>query len=1167
MRIERLELDAFGPFTGRVLDFASPLPGLHVVHGPNEAGKSSALRALQALLFGFPVRTGDNFIHPYDQLLVGGRLRRDDGSALSFRRRKKARNDLFDHDDNPLEADALTPFLHGLGQDVFGAMYGIDHDTLVRGGQGILDQQGEVGQALFAAGAGFASLKSILEGLEADADELFKPRATAREIPVALARYRELQGQLRAASLAGHEWEKHSRSLAEAEAEVQGLTARRLELDRELNRLERLRRALPYLGERRLLCEKLQAMGEVFQLPENFGFRRRELEENRRALRVRLEAAEGRLAGLRDRRGGLRINQAVLAHDGDIEDLHQRLGAYRKGLEDRPGLEGMRKACKIEAAHLLRRIRPGLGVEQAESLRPGLGKRRAVQDLARRHEAVAQDAWQAETRLAELRRELEGRMAELDAMGAAVDGSPLAQALGTARKAGDVDAELRARRADAQRAADACQAALERLGLWAGALEDVPALRLPLPETVNEFEEALRRADEELRRLDQEEARVVRELQGLTRELRAIANAAVVPSEADLAACRERREAGWGLLRRRWVDGEDVEEQSRLYDPDQPLPEAYELWVERADQTADRMYREADRVQKHAQLLAGVESAEAALAGLRADRESRRQARLELLSTWREHWSKIGIEPLGPVEMRAWLTNFQALRRQVEELQRLRADLADRQIRRRELRGLLLRELASLGARFDEEGDEFTPVLLRAESMVEALREGQLRRETLSRAVAELQAAAGKAEIAVGAARQQLEAWRRSWGEVMVFLGLPAEALPAEAGDYVDTLQECLAKLDEEEVLRKRIAGIDRDARAFEDSVRGLCSLVAPEEGQLEAALAVGRLKALLAQAVREQAVLARLEEDEGHAVRDVRVLAEELAVVEEGLAALRTEARAVDDEALVEAERRFAAWSELRRRLEEVESALARVSEGGALEDLESLAGEWDADALPGRIAGLRLELEEQVGPRLHELVERIGREKSELSRMDGGDAAARIADEMQEVLAGLGRMTDRYIRLKVAAGVLRAEIERYRAANQDPLLSIASDLFRDLTLNSFAGLRADIDDNDRPFLLGLRPGGERVRVEGMSSGTRDQLYLSLRLATLSWRSQSGEPMPFIVDDILVNFDEARSGATLRTLSDMADRTQIILFTHQAHIPDLARGLDRDDRVFVHEL
>ena len=46
------------------------------------------------------------------------------------------------------------------------------------------------------------------------------------------------------------------------------------------------------------------------------------------------------------------------------------------------------------------------------------------------------------------------------------------------------------------------------------------------------------------------------------------------------------------------------------------------------------------------------------------------------------------------------------------------------------------------------------------------------------------------------------------------------------------------------------------------------------------------------------------------------------------------------------------------------------------------------------------------------------------------------------------------------------------------------------------------------------------------MSEGTCDQAYLALRLASLEIYLENHEPLPFIVDDILVNFDDARSHA-----------------------------------------
>jgi hypothetical protein len=64
-----------------------------------------------------------------------------------------------------------------------------------------------------------------------------------------------------------------------------------------------------------------------------------------------------------------------------------------------------------------------------------------------------------------------------------------------------------------------------------------------------------------------------------------------------------------------------------------------------------------------------------------------------------------------------------------------------------------------------------------------------------------------------------------------------------------------------------------------------------------------------------------------------------------------------------------------------------------------------------------------------------------------------------------------------------------------------------------------------------------------------------------------SKAPMPFIVDDILVNFDDDRSIATLKSLADLAEKTQVILFTHHCQIKDAAMDMNLTDRVFVHQL
>src|SRR5689334_16380655 len=99
MRFRKLGLDAFGPFTGLSLDFTRAQGnGLHLVYGPNEAGKSSSLRAIRDLLFGFPQNTPDAHLHPTAALRLSALVERD-GQELAFVRRKKRKDSLSTPDD------------------------------------------------------------------------------------------------------------------------------------------------------------------------------------------------------------------------------------------------------------------------------------------------------------------------------------------------------------------------------------------------------------------------------------------------------------------------------------------------------------------------------------------------------------------------------------------------------------------------------------------------------------------------------------------------------------------------------------------------------------------------------------------------------------------------------------------------------------------------------------------------------------------------------------------------------------------------------------------------------------------------------------------------------------------------------------------------------------
>jgi uncharacterized protein YhaN len=242
----------------------------------------------------------------------------------------------------------------------------------------------------------------------------------------------------------------------------------------------------------------------------------------------------------------------------------------------------------------------------------------------------------------------------------------------------------------------------------------------------------------------------------------------------------------------------------------------------------------------------------------------------------------------------------------------------------------------------------------------------------------------------------------------------------------------------------------------------------------------------------------------------------------------------------------------------EDIEYRLRELSAGATVEAFITEAEQVDGDSIPPELQHLADEITALEAER-SELDQTIGTEKAELRRMDGSAAAAEHAQEAERMLAQLESSVEAYARAKIASVILSRTIERYRERHQGPLIKRASELFSHMTLGSFSDVRAEYDENGSPVLVGVRPdGAEQVPVAGMSDGTADQLYLALRLASLEQYLENSESLPFVVDDILLRFDDARAAATLEILAGLSKRTQVIFFTHHRHLVDLAqRNID----------
>jgi DNA repair exonuclease SbcCD ATPase subunit len=816
---------------------------------------------------------------------------------------------------------------------------------------------------------------------------------------------------------------------------------------------------------------------------------------------------------------------------------------------------------------LLKQIRPDLTLDKGETLRLGLAKKRTIQTLGNRYEALMQNIGKAEREIRKQEEEIKRDHEALSQLAVGPEPHALLQILKRVQKAGDLDEDLQQRHRTLESSKETSRKRLAQLGIWSGPLNEVSKLPVPMLETVNRFEEELESLNQKRDRIRTEEGELDAELRRLFTQLHEIEYGGGVPTEEELLKVRSSRDVGWGLLKRQWLDGEDVAEEAGGFSPDSPLTETYENLVGVSDQTADRLRREADRVQKHASLKSLIEGIEDRRMELNREIE-RLDANIgDAYKRWHELWSGCGIHPLSPREMRQWLSEFEKIRYQIGETEREADETAARERVRQELQDALFAEIRRVGDNLEFGGREIRPVLEYAETLLENMRSNQTKRETLEEKIHEKGTSMTAALHDRKSAEDEMKQWQDNWKEALTPLGLDSGTRPEEAVEYIETLQACFEKLKEADELQKRIGGIDRDSQEFRKEVENLVAQIAPDLIDQEIVQAVFGLQAGLNRAREEKAVLQQYLEETDTLEKNLLQNQTTINNNKRRMASLLQTARCEKEEELDEAEFRSNEYMSLKEKLSEIESQMAQIAGGVSFSELEGQAREVDPNSLLGEIERLSHEIEDRLDGEIRRLSEAIGQEKNQMARMDGSGRAAELADDSQNVLAKIRRLSEHFIRVKLASRILRDVIESYRLEHQDPVLKIASKYFKDITLDSFISLRTDVDDHGQGILIGVRSSGARVNVEGMSDGTRDQLYLALRLATLEWRLESSDPVPFIVDDILINFDDDRARATLKAMAELAGKNQIILFTHHQRIVETARKMDADQKVFIHEI
>lgn len=1169
MKLSKLLLQAFGPFTDTTLDFSASPVNLHLIYGPNEAGKSSALRAMTDLRFGIPTRSPDDFVHPFSQMRIAGIFHDEQGEAIGLVRRKGSkatlsRLDLSNLQPDPNQAVQTTHELAltgGLRRDEFEAMFGLNHARLREGGDLLLKGEGELGSALFEASAGIRGIAAILKELDDDAKKLHNPHGAAKTAVINEAK-RQLDEQrqaLRHAQTKPAEWHSLHRAHEQAKAALDDIDLALESQRRRENELTELRTVEPLLREHERTLIEWDALADAPDLPETAREERLSAEQALFHAEQQGLEAESEISRCAEALAGLHIEAALLKHAEAIERLAASIEPVARSRVEVRQQQAAIEQMQAELASVAARIGNADGSPAWESrLAQALPTAADRAELNHHLEAIAKlgerlAGYQQQARRVE--QQLKKNSEDNASLPEPAVRRGLATALRQAQALGDVERQS----GDWERQLREISSQLTQVlaDIAVPSVEKLRDIRPVLDAEINTIRQELADIDQATRTLADEDGRLRRDLEEQRLRLRHTAAEGEVVTAETLRLARTRRDEHWQQVRRVYV------EKSMAGEAGLSCADHFETVQTEADRQADLLRADAKRAAGFEECSARIGQMERRREDIAAERQALTAREASSRAAWTTRLEQAGLPSLSAEALQEWQGRRQEALHLAERLAAAQSEQGRLQAEIRLATSNLSAALQAAAYPAAEIAESLSALVEQAVAWDKSATAAQAKYE--ERVKAALDLAAEQDEINQGIAtttaeleghQTRLQAW---YGRLYLNPDSPPEAVQARLAELDALARQAAALADARLRLARSQAVIDEfTAQAWQ--LAELLGEPIPEQAEDFAE----RLRKRLHLSKEAELQRKNLERDRAKAESSQRKAIAERARQAEALARLCALAGVADSGQLPGQENLAAQKRSVCDALDRLRQQLRLASTRPEAELRQTLAGRdaisLDAERERCKAEIARLEQEQATARQTEEQTRR------NLEAIDASDQAARAREAMESAAARYRAALRPWARLRLAHSLLSEALSRFRERAQAPMVAAASAYFALMTDGRYPRLVAD-DEDGKPVLRALRADGVRIGVEAMSEGTADQLYLALRLAALELRRASHPSMPLVLDDVLITSDDQRAANILRALARFAEQGQVMLFTHHRHLIELAGEVLGEGAMAVHRI
>ncbi len=1139
MRLRRFRLRNYGCFAELDLELATEPGRITLITAPNGAGKSVLRHAFHDLLFDIPRESPMRFRHGYTGMSLHADAETADGMPFSFGWERGGRPQRVASDDGLFAA-----LRNGVTPQQLESLFALDTTRLRKGGTD-LKGGATLSEALLAGTGELTSAKAVRAVLDARRNENWGKGRSRPPLNAATARLEETRRRVRGAVVRPEVREREEQASAQRQHELNQARKERSEAAAETSRLNRIALTRPHLLALKEAEAWLNTNADAPALPLGLDTKLAAARQAAVLARTRHEDAELALTG------------ATEAVEGILRDPACNRIAHR--LAALPGLLG-----EIENKGNDVVLRRAEHVARMESIRGGLRAIGSDVPANRAAEVIPTVG---------LKADLQAAITEEARLGAAVGlaRNGLQRAQGVLKKAEDdltvaeplpdglltLLAEIKADRnpvthaEETEAVANVASAEVRRLLAtapgWKGTAEELRAVTLP-PEVEFERLDADRVAAATAATAAEKRRSDVEAEEKVARAALAEQRPDELPDTASVVAARAVRDRGMRLVLTRAYGTAPSAAEEEGFAAGEPMPLAYERRVREADDLADRRETELDRVKEAERLRRQIEALAEPLRHAFVD-EAETSGKLATAETaWAEAVAPLGLGPrttIGDLRQACGVrrTLVEALTRS-ELAARAQAGLARKHLAWAEriaaCLGVTAGPLGSLLAAADQR-------VTRAKTAEQAVTRRQAALEGARQAVPD-------AEDVLDAAVGAMDRWREAWAILLGRLGRPQD----ESSAAVAAVLEGIAALERHHLdalsLAERIDGMEADLDRFAETVSALAlelgqapgaTAAETARGLIERATAASQAEAAWGQGRQAMQSAAEAEKKARDDLRDVRTRLE----------AVIAACGATDPEG---AEARIAASRAHADQVARRDAARAKLLEHG--DGLAAAVLRADADAVPVDEMPSRREAAAEAATSAQTRAEQASVALNESQRTLDQAAASTEPMEAQAdheaAIAVFDRLLEEQLVLHLASTMLGNAMREVEETLGGSALARTSEAFSAVTGGAYVLQSHDGPKGEELYAIEQAFPNERKELTELSEGTRDQLYLALRMEALRGHCQSAMAVPFIADDILQTFDDERAAAALRALCELSANLQVVVLTHHPHLQAVAKTL-----------